>query len=180
MQDLIHQAKCGDREAFEALAEASVDRLYAIAYRILRDTDLASDAVQTALLAAWRDLGQLRDDARFDAWLYRLLIRACHRTARSERTFRANVRLISVEPSEEDETAAVADRDLVRRAFARLPVDQRAVVVLHYYAGLELVDVASALAIPAGTARSRLHHALRRLRMVVGATEPAGSKERTA
>ena len=71
--DLVVQAQGGDEEAFASLAVAAGDRLHAVAHRILRDTDLAEDATQQALLTIWRDLPQLRDPARFDAWSYRLL-----------------------------------------------------------------------------------------------------------
>ena len=83
--DLIGRAQRGDEEAFASLAVAAGDRLHAVAHRILRDTDLAEDATQQALLAIWRDLPQLRDPARFDAWSYRLLVRACYTEARRTR-----------------------------------------------------------------------------------------------
>jgi RNA polymerase sigma-70 factor (ECF subfamily) len=73
---LVLEAQRGDEEAFASLAVAVGDRLHAVAHRILRDTDLAEDATQQALLSIWRDLPQLRDPARFDAWSYRLLVRA--------------------------------------------------------------------------------------------------------
>lgn len=74
--ELVIRAQHGDEEAFTSLAVAVGDRLHAVAHRILRDTDLAEDATQQALLSIWRDLPQLRDPARFDAWSYRLLVRA--------------------------------------------------------------------------------------------------------
>ncbi|HET9346824.1 MAG TPA: sigma factor, partial [Candidatus Limnocylindrales bacterium] len=76
--ELVTQAQGGDEEAFASLAVAAGNRLHAVAYRILRDIDLAEDATQQALLAIWRDLPQLHDPARFDAWSYRLLVRACY------------------------------------------------------------------------------------------------------
>ncbi|MBA3778964.1 MAG: sigma-70 family RNA polymerase sigma factor [Chloroflexi bacterium] len=180
MQDLVDRAQQGDRDAFAALASSSVDRLYATAQRILRDTERAHDAVQETLLEAWRDLPQLRQTARFDAWLYRVLVRACYRQARRDRSFQATIRVLHSEPAESDASQLVADRDLLERAFNRLSVDQRAVVVLHHYVGLDLVEVAAALGIPVGTARSRLHYALRGLRFAIGATPVASTKEHTA
>jgi RNA polymerase sigma-70 factor (ECF subfamily) len=76
--DLVRRAQDGDEQAFASLAVSAGNRLHAVAHRILRDTDLAEDATQQALLAIWRDLPQLRDPARFDAWSYRLLVRACY------------------------------------------------------------------------------------------------------
>jgi len=163
------------------LAASSIDGLYAIAVRIVRDRDRAEDAVQSALLKAWRDLPTLRDPARFEAWLNRLLLRACYDEARRQRAFMSSVAFVTVEPGEADGSARFADRDQLERAFRRLPIDQRAVIVLHHYQGLPLTEVADALGIPAGTARSRLHYALRTLRGAVEADDrSAVSEGRTA
>ena len=178
MQDLVELASRGDRDAFAALASASVDRMFAIARRILQDHERAQDAVQSALLGPWRDLPSLRDPARFEAWFYRLLVRACYEEAQKQRAFRVNVRVVPVEPAVADSTGLLADRDLLERAFRRLTVEQRAVVVLHFYLGLPLTEIAKALAIPDGTARSRLHYALRVLRAAIEAdSRPVSSEE---
>lgn len=169
MQDLVELASRGDRDAFAALASASVDRLFAVARRILQDHDRAQDAVQSALLGAWRDLPSLRDPARFQQWLHRLLVHACYEEARRQRAFRATVRLLPTEPTTPDPTGWLADRDELEKAFRRLPVEQRAVVVLHFYVGLSLKEAADVLAIPEGTARSRLHYALRIMRGAIEA-----------
>jgi RNA polymerase sigma-70 factor (ECF subfamily) len=181
MTDLIDRARNGDRDAFGTLAASSIDRLYAIAVRVVHDRDRAEDAVQSALLKAWRDLPSLRDPARFDAWLYRLVLRACYDEARRQRTFVSSVRVVSVEPGETDDTGRFADRDQLERAFRRLPIEQRAVIVLHHYEDLPLTEVAEALGIPVGTARSRLHYALRTLRGAIEAdTRDVVSEGRTA
>lgn len=177
VSDLIDRAQRGDREAFGALAAASIDRLHAIASRVVHDPGRAEDAVQTALLKAWRDLPSLREPARFDAWLHRLLLRACYDEARRHRSFSALVDVVHDEPRQPDASSGVADRDQLDRAFRRLPIDQRAVVVLHHYADLPLTDVADVLAIPVGTARSRLHYALRTLRSAVEADDRVGLPE---
>jgi RNA polymerase sigma-70 factor (ECF subfamily) len=169
--ELIERARQGDRDAFGVLAASSVDRLYAIAVRIVHDRDRAEDAVQSALLSAWRDLPSLREPARFDAWLHRLLVRACYDEARKQRAHVANIRVVSAEPGEADASARFADRDQLERAFRRLPIEQRSVVVLHHYRGLPLNEVADVLRIPVGTARSRLHYALRVLRAAVEADD---------
>ena len=169
MDDLVERASRGDREAFAALAATSVDRLFAIARRILQDHDRAQDAVQSALLGAWRDLPSLRDPARFQAWLRRLLVRACYEEADKQRAFRMNVRVLSIEPAVADSSGALADRDQMERAFRRLTIEQRSVIVLHFYVGLGMTEVSQTLAIPEGTARSRLHYALRILRGVLDA-----------
>jgi RNA polymerase sigma-70 factor (ECF subfamily) len=164
-RDLVEQARRGDREAFAVLVHQVSDSLYAVAFRILRDAGLAEDALQNALVLAWRRLPRLRDADRFEAWIHRILVHACYDESQRARHWTANVRVLPVDgPSTADETDAVADRDELERAFRRLSVEQRAVFVLHHYLGLPLVEVAEILEIPAGTARSRLHYAIAELR----------------
>ena len=175
---LVTRAQRGDEEAFASLAVAAGDRLHAVAYRILRDTDLAEDATQQALLAIWRDLPQLRDPARFDAWSYRLLVRACYTEGRKSRQWTPNMRLLpSEEPMQADGSSAVVDRDQLERGFRRLSIDHRAVVVLHHYLDLPLDRVADVLGVPAGTVRSRLHHAMRGLRAALDADARPTARE---
>jgi RNA polymerase sigma-70 factor (ECF subfamily) len=169
-RDLVEQAKRGDREAFAILARSRGDRMFGIARRILRDIDLAEDAVQQALVIAWRELPRLRDPDRFDAWLQRLLVHACYAEARRKRAWNANVRLLPVDgPVTTDDFASLADRDEVERGFRRLPPDQRAILVLHHYQGLDSNEIGEVLDIPAGTARSRLHYAHRAMRALLEA-----------
>jgi RNA polymerase sigma factor (sigma-70 family) len=141
-----------------------------VARRILRDLDLAEDATQQALLAIWQNLPQLRDPARFEAWSYRLLVRACYGEGRKERRWTPNLRLIPADESTADEDlSSVLDRDQLERGFRRLSLDHRTVVVLHHYLDLPLDEVAETLGIPAETVRSRLHHAMRGLRAALDA-----------
>jgi RNA polymerase sigma-70 factor, ECF subfamily len=168
--DLVIRAQRGDEEAFASLAVAAGDRLHAVAHRILRDLDLAEDATQQALLAIWRDLPQLRDPARFDAWSYRLLVRACYAEGERERRWAPNLRLLPSDVSAtSDDVESVADRDQLERGFRRLSIDHRAVVVLHYYLDLPVDRVAEVLDVPRGTVRSRLHYAMRALRAALDA-----------
>jgi RNA polymerase sigma-70 factor (ECF subfamily) len=180
VQDLlVERARRGDRDAFSALAARVVDGCYSLAYAVLRDAELARDAVQTALLGAWRDLPDLREVERFDAWLHRIVVHACYAEARRERRWATTVRAFPTEhPTLPDTAISVADRDELERAFRRLPPEQRAVVALRYYLDLPLSEVAATLGIPAGTARSRLHHATRQLRAAVEAdARPAVTSE---
>ncbi len=172
---LVEQARRGDREAFTVLVHQVSDSLYAVAQRTLRDPGLAEDALQNALVLAWRRIPKLRDPDRFEAWIHRILIHACYDESRRARPWAAQVRVLPVAgPSTPDSSAALADRDELERAFRRLSVEQRAVFVLHHYLGLPLVEVAELLEIPAGTARSRLHYALAGLRDALTAdAEPA-------
>jgi RNA polymerase sigma-70 factor (ECF subfamily) len=181
VRNLVELASHGDQDAFASLAAASIDRMFSIAYRILRDVGRAEDAVQSAFLEAWRDLPRLRDHDKFDAWLRRLTVNACYDEARRHRAFGRTVHVVPVEPAEPDQSRVLADRDQLQRAFEKLPADQRAVVVLHHYIGLPLRDVAAQLDIPLGTAKSRLHYAMRGLRAAVEAdTRPARAQERIA
>lgn len=86
-REMVERAGRGDHDAFEAVVRASAGRLYAIAYRILRDADLANDALQEALVKVWDDLPALRDPDRFDAWAARITCRCCYRLAKRERRF---------------------------------------------------------------------------------------------
>jgi RNA polymerase sigma-70 factor, ECF subfamily len=180
--ELVERAQRGDRDAFASIAAASVDRCYALAYRILRDPHRAQDAAQQALLGAWRDLPMLRDVERFDAWLHRLVVHACYVEARGERRWTARVRVLSTAPTTTPDIArSVAARDELEGAFRRLSPEHRAVVVLHHHLGYQLTEIAETLGIPAGTARSRLHAAVRQLREVLGEGEAvAAAGERTA
>jgi RNA polymerase sigma-70 factor (ECF subfamily) len=176
---LVDDARHGDREAFGVLAGASVDRLYAIARLILRDTELAEDATQDALIRAWRDLPTLRDVERFDAWLYRLLVRSCTDIARRRRKWRAELTIVSHEPAEPDRASELADRDELERGLRRLNDAQRSILVLTFYVGLPPSEVADALDIPVGTAKSRLHYAIEALRAALAAdARSVGSADR--
>ncbi len=176
--DLVMRAQRGDEEAFASLAVAAGGRLHAVAHRILRDTNLAEDATQQALLTIWRDLPQLRDPARFDAWSYRLLVRACYAEGRRTRTWAPNLRLLPADgPQSADALSSVVDRDQLERGFRRLSIDHRAVVVLHHYLDLPLETVADVLGVPIGTVRSRLHHAMRGLRAALDADARPATQE---
>ena len=168
--DLVVRAQRGDREAYALLASGIADRYLSVARRILRDIDLAEDATQQALLTIWQDIPQLRDPARFDAWSYRLLVRACYAEGRKERRWAPNLRLLSAdEPTRGDGLSSIADRDQLERGFRRLSIDHRAVVVMHHYLDMPLDRVAETLGIPVGTAYSRLHYAMRALRAALDA-----------
>jgi RNA polymerase sigma-70 factor (ECF subfamily) len=177
--ELVIEAQHGDRAAYTLLATEIADRLLAVARRILRDIDLAEDATQQALLAIWQDLPQLRDPARFEAWSYRLLVRACYAEGRRQRSWSPNLRALpAVEPgSADDDLTSVVDRDQLERGFRRLSIDHRAVVVLHHYLDLPLDRVAEILGIPPGTAHSRLHHAMRALRAALDADLRTSARE---
>lgn len=158
---LVERARGGDHDAFAAVAGAALARLDAAARLILRDRELARDAVQEALIRAWRDLPGLRDPDRFNAWLYRLTTHACLDLARRRKRRVHEVELTPLsEPFTGDMPSDVAERELLDEALRRLEPEWRAVVVLHYFVGMPLPEVASELHIPLGTAKSRLHRSL--------------------
>ena len=169
-RDLVVAAQRGDQAAFVDLVRLRGGRFFAIAHRILRDVDRAEDALQEALVIAWRDLSGLRDPDRFDAWLHRLVVRACLAEAMRDRRRIANLRVLPIDvPATTDDFLSVADRDQLERGLRRLSPQQRALLALRHYEGREPAEIAEILGIPVGTARSRLHHAHRAMRAALDA-----------
>ena len=165
---LVERARGGDHEAFAELARVAVVRLDQAARLILRDPELARDAVQDGLIRAWRDLPGLRDPERFDAWLHRLTVHACLDLARRRRRRPIEVELTPMHhPMTADPSVGIDQRDLVDSVLRRLDADGRAIVVLHYYLGMPLTEVAGSLRIPVGTVKSRLHRALGDMRIAI-------------
>ena len=164
-RDLVERAGKGDHDAFAVLVGATIARLEAVARLILRDQELARDAVQEAYIRAWRDLPGLRDPDRFDAWMHRLTVNATLDAVRRRRRRPIEVELTAATPQwMRDPTGIVADRDELDAGFRRLSPDLRAVLVLHYYVDMSMPAVAETLGIPLGTAQSRLDRALRGIR----------------
>jgi len=178
--DAVARAREGDREAFDRVAMQVVDRLYRIARLILRDTELAEDAVQETLVRAWRDLRALRDPARFDAWIHRLLMRAVTDEFRQVQRQRAVVTVLRPEASMRDDSEAIAVREQLERGFQRLTMEHRTVLVLRLYLGLSLEETAVTIGIPVGTAKSRLHYATEAMRDALAADARPPLQEVTA
>jgi RNA polymerase sigma-70 factor (ECF subfamily) len=178
-RDLVERAIAGDHDAFSEIARQSVRRLFVVARLILRDDARAEDATQEALVAAWQRLAGLRDPDRFEAWLHRLLVNACYREAgrdRRRRTIEVQVDPLAMPEASLADPAATGDlaaelagRDQLERGFRRLDLDQRAVLVMHYYLGFSLDEAAVVLAVPPGTVRSRLHRATAAMRAALDA-----------
>jgi RNA polymerase sigma-70 factor, ECF subfamily len=177
-RELVERASNGDHDAFAVLVGASVARLEAVARLIIRDQELARDAVQDAYIRAWRDLPGLRDPERFDAWLHRLTVNVCLDLIRHRRRRPIEVEITSIHTSAEDVPGDLARRDLLDRALARLDAGQRAVIALHHLLGMPLAEVAFALRIPLGTVKSRNHYALAAMRStVLGEAMPRDAQE---
>jgi RNA polymerase sigma-70 factor (ECF subfamily) len=179
----VDRAIGGDGEAFDALARTVGDRCMAIAHRILRDADLAEDAVQAALITAWRELRTLRDPDRFEPWLHRILNNACYAEARRRRRWSADIRVLPTTGAyDRGGILTIDDRDQLERALRRLTLEQRAVLVFHHYLELSLPEVSDRLGIPLGTVKSRLHYAMTALRasLEADARTPSVSQEQSA
>ena len=169
-EELVRRAQRGDHDAFTTIVGGSIDRLFALAALMTRDPSLAEDAVQDAFARAWRDLPRLREPDRLVPWLSRLTVNASYDLLRRRKHIRQTLPL-DVAPAMSVELASPVDRIDLAEAYGRLPPEQRAVVVLHYYLGLALDEVAMTLAVPPGTVRSRLNTALRAMRSWLGPSE---------
>jgi len=175
-RDIVLRARSGDHDAFTMLAGDAFDRLHRTARLILRSDELAADAVQEALMAAWLHIRAVRDPDHFDAWLHRLLVRACYREARRVKQ-REVVEIHMTTPDARghgDAQEMTAMRDQLQRGFRRLNPEQRAVLVVHHYLGLPDAEAAIVLDIALGTFKSRLHRASAALRAALEADERTG------
>jgi DNA-directed RNA polymerase specialized sigma24 family protein len=131
-RQLVERAQQGDHDAFADLAKASHARMYSVARLILRDSDRAKDAVQDALVQAWRHMRAIRDPDAWDIWLHRTTVRACYKVAKKERRRRLHefdVLPDFASPSATDVAAEFAERDRLERELDRLDIDRRAVIV---------------------------------------------------
>lgn len=169
-QQLVVRVQGGDQRAFEAMVVADQPRLYRLAYGILRDLQLAEDATQQALLDIWRDVGRLRDPARYEGWSYRLLIRVCYAEARRRQAWTTSHDLPpAAEPRAADVYGGVADRDQLERGFRRLSMEHRVVLTLRHLLGMTPEEVAAVLDLPRSTVYSRLQAATRAMRAALEA-----------
>jgi RNA polymerase sigma-70 factor (ECF subfamily) len=180
-RELVDRAKRGEEEAFDALARQVGDRCMAIASWILRDADLAEDAVQAALVRAWRELRTLRDADRFEPWLHRILTNECYAEARRRTRWSAKIRVLPLADAvDAGGVLTVDDRDQLERAFRRLTLEQRTVLVFHHVVGLPLPELAERLGIPLGTAKSRLRNGTATMRASLDADSRATAEEHLA
>lgn len=151
-----------------------LDGAYRLAAVILNDRTEAEDAVHDAALAAWRHFADLRDPARFDAWFHRILVNECRDRLRDRARHRAKVsrQLIEAEqPRVSDASEATATHEALGRALVALTPDQQVVVSLRFHEDLTVPGIARVLGIPEATMKSRLHHALGRLRTALEAAD---------
>ncbi len=169
-QELVIRAQRGDQRAFETLTAADHARLFRVAHGVLGDPHLAEDATQQAFLDIWQNIPRLRDPAKFEAWSYRLLVHACYAEAKRRPDW---VQYEDVPPGRAPMTgenySSVVERERLGRAFERISVDHRAVVVLRYLIDMPPDQIAEALGIPRRTVYSRLKRAMPALRAALEA-----------
>jgi RNA polymerase sigma-70 factor (ECF subfamily) len=172
--DQVRQAQRGDMDAFGELVTTQSASVYRLARAYVGDAG-APDLVQDVFVAAWRALPGLREPAVFGPWLYRIAVNRCRSEVRGAR----RVREIPMDEMTADRMADPADglgaveaRAIVGPAFRQLVDDHRAVIALHYAAGLSIRECGEVLGVPEGTAKSRLNAALEALRRDVGRVRP--------
>jgi len=163
---LVAAARAGDGRAFDALVRRWQSRLTAHAWRLLGNHDQARDAVQEAWSEIARGLGRLQDEKVFPAWAFRIVSRRCARQVRANQRSRALGEAVAAAPGEiaSEEVYGGREIDRLRRAIRHLPPEQRAAIALFYFEDLSVAEVAVALDTPAGTIKTRLMHARRKLR----------------
>ena len=174
-RSLIDRARNGDLDAFESIVNARMDAVYRLTSAILGNEADARDAAQETFVAMWRQLPRLREPEKFEAWLQRVGVNAARQAhrARSRRGVREIPSSTVVALAERIAGAPRDDAAILDSALATLPVDQRAILVLHHLEGHRLADLAAILEIPEGTAKSRLFAARRAL---AAAIERDGSR----
>ncbi|HWI63533.1 MAG TPA: sigma-70 family RNA polymerase sigma factor [Symbiobacteriaceae bacterium] len=172
MEDLwlVYRCRQGDPEAFAQLYQRYARKVYRTALQLVHRKDLAEDITQEAFMTAFQEIHRLRTPAAFRTWLYRILVSRATRLLRQEGGARRPLSLESlpdpVAAGQADLAEAAADLDQLaelREAIDGLDEDLRLTVLLHYYTGLPVSEVAAALAVPPGTVKSRLFTARRRL-----------------
>jgi len=163
---LVAAARAGDRRAERDLVARFQPRLMGHAWRLTSDAQMAQDAVQEAWLRISRAMPRLRDEAAFPAFAFQIVTRCCAQAIGRARRDRVIGEAAAAEPEPAPLTDADRDADLakVRAAMASLPGDQRAAIALYHFEGLSVAETAAALDVPAGTIKTRLMHARRKLR----------------
>lgn len=167
---LLAGMRLGDRASQERLVRRWNPKLAAHAWRLLGDRELALDAVQESWADIVRGLGRLRDDHAFAVWALRIVTRRCAgqiRTRQAERRLEARARQEPLDADDGVRTEMSPDQARVRAALRTLPPEQRAAIALFHLQELSVAEVAVALDVPAGTVKTRLMHARRKLRAIL-------------
>jgi RNA polymerase sigma-70 factor (ECF subfamily) len=179
--DLVIAAKAGDGDAFMDLVQLETPDAFRLSLNILRHPSDAEDALQEAFVRAWRELPGLRDAERWSAWFRRIAVNAAIDAGRRKKAMRIVPLAFHEPPPMADSSIGLAERDEIDQAMCHLDANDRALLALRFGHDLELPDVAAALGIPLGTAKSRLHRALGRMRKELESVdELRGHRESTS
>jgi len=169
---LVLEAQSGDRAALDRLVARWSGAMGRLARRLTGDDEMAREAVQDAWIGVVRGLGRLDDPARFGGWAMRIVRRRCADRIRARGRARDASSSVAPAVGRDTSTPVSAEHaDSLREALASLDPDDRLALGLHYVDGLALRHVASALGVPVGTVKSRLHAARARLREALSALE---------
>lgn len=169
---LVISARAGDAKAFDLLARRWQKKLIAHAWRLTGDADAARDAAQFGWIEIMRGLSRLQDERAFPAWAYRIVSRVCARQIGDAVRRRRLSEEIAAQPeAEAQEVGSGHDSTILRAAIRELPADQRTAIALYHFEDLSVAEVAVALDVPAGTVKTRLMHARRKLRAALRGDE---------
>jgi RNA polymerase sigma factor (sigma-70 family) len=178
---LIEKAQNGDKRAFDELVNLWYTRIYNFAYKYFCDEDLAAEIAQNTFIAVYKNLGKLQNIERFKAWLYQIASNCCHEEQRRQKR-KWTISWFRSSPDSEDETWEIPIEDerifanpeaqfaqaelaeILQKALAKLPEEQRIVVIMKEYEGLKFTEIAEALQISENTAKSRLYYGLKALK----------------
>ena len=157
-QELVRRFQAGQQDAFVTLMQRHERKVFNLAYRMLGRTEDAREATQDAFLSCFRHLSTFRGDSAFATWLHRVAVNACYDALRRRPPLtgqldeRVDAEAATRDPAEQ--ATAAAD---VQRALLAIPVEFRAVLVLHELQDLPLEQISAVLDVPVGTVKSRLH-----------------------
>ncbi len=169
---LVIRCQAGSRESFDLLIRRWQRRLWRYARRLTGRNDAAWDVTQETWIVVLRQIRKLSDPAWFAAWAYRIVRNKsadhCRRASRQRNLADALTERLRAnnDPPREGPGDAVAD------ALRRLPPDRQELLTLRYGQDLNIIEIAVVLGIPAGTVKSRLHHAREQLRKILKGDEP--------
>ena len=164
-EDLADVVRCleGDHAAFQALVDRYHRPFFTFALRVLGDREEASDAVQTAFIKVYENLGTFDRSRRFFSWAYRILVNECLNVRRAQRPAEPIDPNLVADSSPHDDVERAERRRQVQAAILQLPIEYRDVIVLHYFNGLAYEDISETLGVPPKTVKSRLYTARQRL-----------------
>jgi len=176
---LVRRACAGDADAFDVIVADRLSGAFRLASTILGSQADAADATQNAFLAAWRQLPQLRDIDRFDAWFHRILVNECRMRVRQQIQRREVELVADIHGDRSRRTDGGLDTssfdivevlDLLEGAFESLDADDRTLIVMHHLEDRPLAEIAAMVHMPVGTVKWRLHEARKVLQGALEAT----------